>query len=188
MNNNIQEDTNEDTFNSYLLNYCTMDCKDTCFCKKDDINNKNFKTMIKNAQFNIELESLEKDVFKYVIRPNYRFFVEIPYEYPFKTSAYIRTLAVNKKLNKSPVVLLHGYLGAIGDWRHCIDFLSESRSLFAIDLLGFGRSSRVEFSKDSIIAELQFVDSIEEWRKQMKLEKMILIGHSFGAYIWFEFR
>jgi pimeloyl-ACP methyl ester carboxylesterase len=43
--------------------------------------------------------------------------------------------------------------------------------------------SRPKFSSDPIIAEHQFVDSIEEWRKEMKLEKFILLGHSFGGFL-----
>jgi len=32
-------------------------------------------------------------------------------------------------------------------------------------------------------AEAFFVDSLEEWREKMKLEKMTLVGHSLGAYM-----
>jgi pimeloyl-ACP methyl ester carboxylesterase len=52
-------------------------------------------------------------------------------------------------------------------------------------LLGFGRSSRFKFSEDPKEAEAQFVDSIEAWRIRMKLEKIILLGHSFGGYLSF---
>lgn len=54
-----------------------------------------------------------------------------------------------------------------------------------------GRSSRPPFhikaSKKDIparVAEAEsfFVDSLEDWRQQMHLEKMTLIGHSLGAY------
>jgi cardiolipin-specific phospholipase len=54
-----------------------------------------------------------------------------------------------------------------------------------------GRSARVPFTikakRDDISgrvheAESFFVDSLEEWREKMGLEKMTLIGHSLGAY------
>ena len=32
-------------------------------------------------------------------------------------------------------------------------------------------------------AESQLVDSIDEWRKQMQLSKVILLGHSMGGFI-----
>jgi cardiolipin-specific phospholipase len=54
-----------------------------------------------------------------------------------------------------------------------------------------GRSARVPFSvkakRDDLPgrvseAESFFVDSLEQWRIKMGLEKMTLIGHSLGAY------
>lgn len=32
-------------------------------------------------------------------------------------------------------------------------------------------------------AEQQIVESLEEWRQQLNLEKFILLGHSFGGYL-----
>lgn len=46
--------------------------------------------------------------------------------------------------------------------------------------LGYGRSSRPNFSSD---AEGDFVKSLEAWRKKMKLNKIILLGHSLGGFI-----
>lgn len=44
----------------------------------------------------------------------------------------------------SPVLLVHGlYVGASSfEWRHTVDSLAERYSVFALDLLGFGRSAR----------------------------------------------
>jgi pimeloyl-ACP methyl ester carboxylesterase len=61
--------------------------------------------------------------------------------------------------------------------------LSANRPFYAFDLLGFGRSSRPPFSLDPIVAEAQFVESIEDWRKEMGLKEFILLGHSFGGYL-----
>lgn len=50
-------------------------------------------------------------------------------------------------------------------------------------LLGFGRSSRPKFSSDAEKVEAQWVESVEEWRREVKLEQFILLGHSLGGYI-----
>ncbi|CAF0885652.1 unnamed protein product [Rotaria sordida] len=86
---------------------------------------------------------------------------------------------------RSPLVLLHGFGAGIGFWLLNFDALAERHEhVYAIDLLGCGRSSRPYFrAKTSDDAEHFFVDALERWRIQLNLDKMILLGHSFGAYI-----
>lgn len=65
-----------------------------------------------------------------------------------------------------------------------VDNISNNRRpVYAMDLLGFGRSSRPKFNTDPEQVEHQFVNSIEKWRSEIKLEKFILLGHSFGGYL-----
>ncbi|KAK9892128.1 hypothetical protein WA026_018328 [Henosepilachna vigintioctopunctata] len=99
------------------------------------------------------------------------------------TEEKIWTISLNVKSDNTPLVLLHGFAAGIGFWVRNLDSLSKDRPVYALDLLGFGRSSRPEFSNDNFKAEQQMVDSIEAWRKQMKLDKFILLGHSLGAYL-----
>ena len=95
----------------------------------------------------------------------------------------IWTLSANTESNNTPIVLIHGFCGAIGLWAHNISELCKSRPLYAIDVLGFGRSSRPMFSNDPIEAENQFVESIDSWRKSLGINEMILLGHSFGGFL-----
>jgi len=76
---------------------------------------------------------------------------------------------------------------ALGEWA-----ASRHSSVYAIDWLGMGRSARVPFvvdaKRDDIPgrvreAEAFFIDSLEEWREKMKLEKVTLVSVGFGAYI-----
>lgn len=64
--------------------------------------------------------------------------------------------------------------------------------MYALDWLGMGRSARVPFTvkakRDDIdgrVAEAEafFIDSLEEWREKMGLDKMTLVGHSLGGYL-----
>ena len=79
--------------------------------------------------------------------------------------------------------MVHGLSSGVGLWTLNLADLSQDRPVYAIDLPGFGRSTRCDFSNDAILAEMEFVDCIEEWRKAMKLDKFILLGHSFGGYL-----
>lgn len=95
----------------------------------------------------------------------------------------IWTLKFNPNASKVPLVMVHGFGGGIGLWAMNIDALAKDRTVYAIDLLGFGRSSRPQLSGDPEEAEEQFVKSIEQWRHQIGLEKFILLGHSFGGFL-----
>jgi len=53
--------------------------------------------------------------------------------------------------------------------------------------VGFGRSSRPIFSEDSEEAETQFINILEAWRSKLNLDKMILVGHSFGGFLSFAY-
>lgn len=79
--------------------------------------------------------------------------------------------------------MVHGFGGGVGLWIRNLEPLSRSRSVYAFDLLGFGRSSRPPFPSDATKAEEQFVNSIEQWRQSVGLENMILLGHSLGGYL-----
>lgn len=80
-------------------------------------------------------------------------------------------------------MLLHGFGGGVGLWVQNLDVLSKQRPVYALDLLGFGQSSRPDFSADAAEAESQFVESIEEWRAEVGLESMIMLGHNLGGYL-----
>ena len=84
---------------------------------------------------------------------------------------------------KVPLVLVHGFGGGVGLWAMNFDALSQNRTVYAFDMLGFGRSSRPQLSSDPVEAEEQFVDAIEQWRDQIGLGKFVLLGHSLGGFL-----
>ena len=84
---------------------------------------------------------------------------------------------------RTPLVLLHGFGGGVALWAQNLDCLSSGGPVYALDLLGFGRSSRPKFTSDPEGAEEQFVAAIEEWREKVGLEKMVLLGHNLGGYL-----
>ena len=93
---------------------------------------------------------------------------------------------------KQNIVMLHGYGARLGFFYKNIEGLRRvpGWKVYALDLLGMGRSSRPPFrirAKDrqaSITeAENWFIDALEEWRIQKKIERFTLLGHSLGGYM-----
>jgi pimeloyl-ACP methyl ester carboxylesterase len=82
-----------------------------------------------------------------------------------------------------PLVMIHGFGCGIPQFYKNFDHLHSNRKLYAIDLPGFARSTRVNFTPDAKICEQEFVDYIEKWREGVGLEKFILLGHSLGAFL-----
>jgi cardiolipin-specific phospholipase len=90
------------------------------------------------------------------------------------------------------LVMLHGYGAGLGFFYKNFEGLSQVRGwkIYALDMLGMGRSSRPPFkihAKDQqgkiTEAENWFIDALEEWRIQKKIEKFTLLGHSMGGYM-----
>lgn len=104
---------------------------------------------------------------------------------PISNGNVLSTLVFCEKADSesTPLVLLHGFGGGVGLWVLNLDDLSQQRPVYAFDLLGFGQSSRPHFSSDAQEAELQFVESIEQWRTTVGLDKIILLGHNLGGYL-----
>lgn len=100
-----------------------------------------------------------------------------------KESSQMWTLRANIESQKTPVLLLHGFGSGSALWCLNIDSIAANRPVYAVDMLGFGRSSRPTFEKDAIDAERQFITGIEAWREETGLNKFIIVGHSFGGFL-----
>ncbi|KAM4538876.1 1-acylglycerol-3-phosphate O-acyltransferase ABHD5-like isoform 1-T1 [Odontesthes bonariensis] len=135
-----------------------------------------------------QLKVAEEKMLKTVKRPYSRQHVRI------SNGNYLWTLAFSTQLHPcsptspqlspgTPLVLLHGFGGGVALWAQNLDPLSSCRPVYALDLLGFGRSSRPLFSTDPEAAEEQFVTALEEWREKVGLEEMVLLGHNLGGYL-----
>lgn len=132
-----------------------------------------------------ELEEVEAKLLSFLKKPFIGKFVDIGAGWGRDTNQVwtIEMQPTNASSKKMPLVLLHGFGCGAGIWALNMEKLSAERRVMAIDILGFGRSSRPRFSRNEE-AESELVDSIERWRSSIGLdEPFILLGHSFGGYL-----
>ena len=107
---------------------------------------------------------------------------------PIEENTFIRTISMSPETSSTnntsyPLVMVHGFGCGLAAFYKNLDFLHSKRQLYAFDVLGFGRSSRVPFTRDAERAEDEFVESFEKWRQACGLEKFILLGHSLGGFM-----
>ncbi|AFZ45432.1 alpha/beta hydrolase fold protein [Halothece sp. PCC 7418] len=91
---------------------------------------------------------------------------------------YLRSRSVQGHHNP-PLILVHGFGAAIAHWRYNLAVLSETHTVYAIDLLGFGASRK---------AATEY--SIEFWAEQLYQfwsvvigSPAILMGNSLGSLV-----
>lgn len=77
------------------------------------------------------------------------------------------------------VVLIHGMFGDFLDWEPVLEPLSESCRVIALDLPGFGESSkaRTEYSAEF------FTTALHDLFAQLRLQNVVLAGNSFGGQL-----
>jgi pimeloyl-ACP methyl ester carboxylesterase len=81
----------------------------------------------------------------------------------------------------APVVLVHGLGSRAEDWANLMPQLKQAGfHVYAIDLLGYGRSARPVDAAYSIPEEAQYVD---DFLVQRGLEKVNLVGWSMGGWV-----
>lgn len=79
-----------------------------------------------------------------------------------------------------PIVLIHGGPGFTSDYlADDIARMAQDRALFVYDQRGIGKSTLV--SDSSELAAQRYVEDLEAIRKHLRLEKLTLLGHSWGA-------
>ncbi|KAJ7556332.1 hypothetical protein O6H91_05G078800 [Diphasiastrum complanatum] len=98
---------------------------------------------------------------------------------------FINTVTFGKaSTDATTLVMVHGYGAAQGLFFRNFDALASHFRVIAMDQLGWGASSRPDFTcRSTEETEAWFVDSFEQWRKAKNLTNFILLGHSFGGYV-----
>ncbi len=77
------------------------------------------------------------------------------------------------------MLLIHGWGGSSRYWQKTVEYFSRMRSVYTIDLPGYGQSPPLE---DDISME-RFAEIIKEFADTLELEYFDLNAHSFGSGI-----
>jgi pimeloyl-ACP methyl ester carboxylesterase len=85
---------------------------------------------------------------------------------------------------RSAVILIHGLMDSAEQWRANIDALAQTHRVWAIDLIGFGFSSRVTTPTYSM---KMFARSVREFMDAQGIARASIVGHSLGGAIALEF-
>ncbi|HKW62186.1 MAG TPA: alpha/beta hydrolase [Candidatus Acidoferrum sp.] len=77
------------------------------------------------------------------------------------------------------VVLVHGLGSRKEDWRPVLEPLAQKYRLLVPDQIGFGKSEKplLDYSVQT------YVDFLDEFLRQLKVEKVSLVGESLGGWI-----
>ena len=81
------------------------------------------------------------------------------------------------------LVLVHGVGSDRTQWQEAVADLSDRFHVFAIDLLGHGRSDRDSHAEHSIRAAARDLDDVLTWTKA---DRIVLAGHSMGGQVVLE--
>jgi pimeloyl-ACP methyl ester carboxylesterase len=79
---------------------------------------------------------------------------------------------------RPPILLIHGFGASTDHWRKNVAGLSEAFEVWAIDLLGFGRSAKPDWQYSGDLWRDQLHDFITEVIGQ----PTVLVGNSLGGY------
>jgi pimeloyl-ACP methyl ester carboxylesterase len=97
----------------------------------------------------------------------------------------------SSKIDEATIILIHGFGACKEHWRHNLEFLSEFNRVIAIDLLGFGASSKPTslVGGESIPCD-GFNYGMKLWAKQIQdfisqniSGPVVLIGNSIGGVV-----
>ena len=106
---------------------------------------------------------------------------------PIGEDAVIRCLVMEPQQpslpQKTPLVMVHGFGSGLIHFYKNLDHLHWDRRLYALDLPGFARSTRIPFPEEAEAVEATFVSALERWREGVGLERFVLLGHSLGGFL-----
>jgi pimeloyl-ACP methyl ester carboxylesterase len=78
-----------------------------------------------------------------------------------------------------PVLLIHGFGASIGHWQHNFEFLAAERTVYGLDLVGWGGSRKPNIDYDIDL----WVEQVYDFWQTFVGRPTILVGNSIGSLV-----
>lgn len=117
--------------------------------------------------------------FRYLDAPPLQF-KDFDYGFAVKLTSVDPSIAyVDEGKGGKTLVLVHGLASNAGFWRYNIAELAKSHRVIAIDLPGYGRSSKGDYP----YGISYYASQVHALILELELENVVLVGHSMGGQI-----
>ena len=107
-------------------------------------------------------------------------FSEIDYGYPTKAVLEDPKIAyIDQGSGEQTIILVHGLASNAGFWRYNIPELAKNYRVIAVDLPGYGKSQKGDYTYSMSF----YADQIQKLIEALKLKNVVYVGHSMGGQI-----
>ena len=79
----------------------------------------------------------------------------------------------------TPLILIHGFGASLGHWRHNLVPLSQQHPVYALDLLGFGDSTKAATAYGVPL----WVEQVFDFWRLVVRRPAVWVGHSIGSLV-----
>lgn len=93
--------------------------------------------------------------------------------------SYLRSKTNPNQKKNPPVIFIHGFGASIEHWRNNLPVIAESRTVYALDLLGFGASRKADLEYSTALWTEQIHDF---WQIFIGIP-VVLVGNSIGSLV-----
>jgi len=101
---------------------------------------------------------------------------------PSVTVNSVKINYVEQGAGDEAVIFVHGYAGALGNWKYVLELLPKEYHAYALDQRGHGQSGR---SGSYQLTEI--VKDIYAFSQELGIERFTYVGHSLGGKVGYKF-
>jgi pimeloyl-ACP methyl ester carboxylesterase len=93
--------------------------------------------------------------------------------------SYLKTKGNQNAIALSPVIFIHGFGASIEHWRNNLPTIAQNRNVYALDLLGFGASTKADVDYSAAL----WTEQVHDFWQTFIGVPVILVGNSIGSLV-----